>query len=202
MSGWITAEEINTVYSVLNVECKRGIRTKINNRVIFALLLCGLRREEVTLVKMEDVFPEGDRPIIRLKKEYVKGKASKGRKRDVPIYWDVRSTTYIINYYKMRIEEEDAQPNDPFVLNRLGKAYSLSGINRQYSSCISCLPDSRQAVLSPHSNRHSFCSHALAVGHSPASVRDAAGHSSIAITDIYAHSVENRDLPSLYGENG
>jgi site-specific recombinase XerD len=74
-----------------------------------------------------------------------------------------------------------------------GKPLIVRNAQARFKAAIKCLGKERQAVLSIHAGRHSFCSHALAGGKSLAEVRDAAGHSNISTTSIYLHVVRDDD---------
>ena len=77
-----------------------------------------------------------------------------------------------------------------------GKPLTRQNVRKRSIAACSVLGKERQAELTIHHGRHSFCSHALAGGRTLPEVRDAAGHANIATTSVYAHvPVDDDDGP-------
>ena len=92
---------------------------------------------------------------------------------------------------------DGARGNDPFVCsvqaNRHGLPLQRAALRRRFLSACKVLGLSRLRTLTIHHGRHTFISHALFGGRSPAEVRDAAGHSSLLTTSVYLHVAVDDD---------
>jgi site-specific recombinase XerC len=87
--------------------------------------------------------------------------------------------------------------------SKIGKALSVRNAQARWKAAIKVLGQERQAGISIHCGRHSFCSHALAGGRSLTEVRDAAGHANVSTTSIYLHAVcdDNDAIGNLFEFN-
>lgn len=195
----MTRTEIRHVLADL----KRKARSKNTreNLVIFRLATCcGLRVSEIVGLAMANVRVLGDRPHIYVPRVIAK----RGKPRRVPLWWDA-GTLANLAAWKQQRESMGAGPSHPFVCSlaagshaqtgkpSFGKPLSVRNAQARFKHSIKCLGRERVAVLSIHSGRHSFCSHALAGGRSIAEVRDAAGHANISTTSIYLHAIGEDD---------
>jgi len=187
----LTRSEIAAV--VADLKRKRRSPNTRQNLVIFRLATCaGLRVSEIVGLNMSNLKLGSSRPYIE-----VPGAIAKRKKpRRVPLWWD-RVTLLDLQAWKAERQAQGAGPNDSFVCSQAkgtrGKRLSARNAQARFKKCIKPLGPERVAVLSIHSGRHSFCSHALAGGRTLAEVRDAAGHSNVSTTSVYLHVVHDDD---------
>jgi len=191
-------EEILQVINFLKLRSGKSLTWK-TNRIIFRLACCcGLRRIEISGLNIGDVCVSGPRPAIRLRKAITK----RGKARIVPLWWD-KGTLEDLAWWIEHRRSQGARDHDPFVCvhvaGLLGKRMARDLIAKRWRTAISVLPKERVKQLHIHCGRHTYCSHALAVGRTLSEVRDAAGHASVITTDIYLHALNrNRDLPDVF----
>ena len=198
----LTREEIQSVLRDLHRRAKGSINSW-QNLVVFRLsCCCGLRAMEICGLDVADVLVSGPRPCIRVRKAVTKGQAAKKRGRIVPLWWDRGTLEDLAEWREARIMEagEDA----PFLCTR---SYAARGNRlippmaaKRWRTAIRRLGPERKKQISIHCGRHSFCSHALAMGRSLVEVKDAAGHRNIATTSIYLHYIGREDVPDLFGD--
>lgn len=185
----LTRSEIAEVIRDLKRRGKRSINSR-QNLVIFRLATCcGLRVSEICGLTMANVVTGSKRPHIYVPKEIAK----RNKARKVPLWWDAATLAELENWKRERASQ-GAKAGSPLVCaQQAGLAVPLVVRNAQhrFKVAIRCLGQDRVAMLSIHSGRHSFCSHALAGGRSIAEVRDAAGHANISTTSIYLHSIHD-----------
>jgi integrase len=151
---------------------------------------------------MRDVNVFGPRPYIQVRKDNTKGEEHKRKARRVPLHWDRGTLEAIASWYSQRIGE-GALPCDPFVVKRRagqnGERMKVQAVSRRWFTALKPLGPGRIEQLTIHSGRHSFISHALAIGRSLVEVKNAAGHANIATTSIYLHLIEREGIPDVFG---
>jgi len=185
----LTRSEIVAVVADLKRK-RRSVNTR-QNLIIFRLATCcGLRVSEIVGLNTANLKVGSGRPYLEIPARIAKRK----KPRRVPLWWDAGTLTDL-QLWKSERAGQGAGPNDPFVCSQAkgtrGKRLSARNAQARYKKCVKPLGPERLAVLSVHSGRHSFCSHALAGGRTLAEVRDAAGHSNISTTSIYLHVVHD-----------
>lgn len=156
--------------------------SKIDNlrdRVMVELFYAtGMRREELTTVKYSDInFLTGEIVVI--------GKGNK--ERIIPVYPKALS---------MVAELFNEHNSDWLFPSRRVKGEHIS--NRQVNEIIKKWVDEAGLggkKITPHSFRHSFCSHLFANGADIKVIRDMAGHASTSTTDLYTKidTIRNRN---------
>lgn len=182
----LTRSEITAVLDDLRRK-RRSVNTR-QNRVIFRLATCcGLRVSEVVGLKLANVKVGSKRPHV----EVPAAIAKRRKARKVPLWWDA-GTLADLEAWKAERIGQGAKPGDPFVCSlsagTWGKPLSVRNTQARFKVSLKVLGAERQADLSIHAGRHSFCSHMLAAGRTLAEVRDAAGHANISTTSIYLHA--------------
>ena len=195
----LTRSEIVEVLADLKQKGRRSVNQR-QNLIIFRLAACcGLRVSEIVGLSLANVKVTSKRPHV-----YVPASIAKRRKpRRVPLWWDAGTLADLEAWKNERIGME-AKPGDPFVCSLSTGSHHLTGKtfgkplarrNAQYrfQRGIKFLGQERVEMLSIHSGRHSFCSHALAGGRTLPEVRDAAGHSNVSTTSVYLHIVHDDD---------
>jgi integrase len=140
------------------------------------------------------------RPYIYVPKRIAKRK----RTRRVPLWWDA-GTLNDVTAWKDERTAQDAGPNDPFIASQskpsFGRPLDRQRILDKFRVACRCLGKERLSEITTHTGRHSFASHALAVGRTLPEVQTALGHSSVAITSLYLHVAVEDDgkIGSLFG---
>ncbi|XMB73124.1 tyrosine-type recombinase/integrase [Mycoplasmatota bacterium WC30] len=158
------------------------------NKAIFELLYgCGLRAQELTNIKLQDI-DYVNRTIL------VHGKGSKDR--IVPVH---ETAVMTINQYVMAARPEFAlrnvESNDYVFLNFKGGKISNRGINLVLDKELE--HQSSTLNISPHSFRHSFATHLINNGVDLRVVQELLGHVSLSTTQIYT-KVSKEKLKSEY----
>jgi site-specific recombinase XerC len=147
---------------------------------------------EIVGLTMANMKLAGSRPYIHVPAAIAK----RHKARKIPLWWDA-GTLATIEAWKAERAAQGATGESPFLCHHhkglQGRPLSVRTAQARFKTCIKLLGKERQQLLSIHSGRHSFCSHAIAGGRSLAEVRDAAGHSNISTTSIYLHAVHDDD---------
>jgi len=169
----LTVNEIDSVFSLPDVEGKFGLRDRTMLEVFYA---CGLRVSELINLKISDLFlSEG---AIR-----VFGKGSK--ERIVPIGGS--AIHWLDEYFsKSRVLLEKKSKSENYVfLNTRGTKFSRMGIWKMISRYVK-----NAGILKsvhPHTFRHSFATHLVEGGADLRAVQEMLGHADISTTQIYTH---------------
>jgi integrase/recombinase XerD len=180
---------------------RRSVNTR-QNAIIFRLACCqGLRVAEIVGLRLTDVKCDlGAKPHLNLPKAITKRRKA----RKVPLWWDSATLAALSEWKRERIRQ-GAGLGDPFVCSQSkrtkGKPLARRNAQNRWKAAIKVLGKERQATLSIHCGRHSYCSHALNGGRSLAEVRDSAGHSNISTTNVYLHVGNDDDgkVGNLFG---
>jgi integrase len=208
----LTMNEIVIVLADLRRKAKRAPNTLLNLIIFRLSCCCGLRRSEICGIDVGDFILNGDRPVLRVRKEISKGRHNvtltnpegkdRRRGRRVPLWWDAGTLADLRAWREIR-RECGAENDDPFVVSRLAKADSKRMLHNtaatRWRTAIRILGPERVEQLSIHCGRHSFVSHSLHAGRTLTEVRDAVGHASINMTSRYAHLIESDNVPDTFG---
>lgn len=191
----LTAAEVAAVIADLRRRMKRFPTMNATRLIVFELATCaGLRASEIAGLKLRDVRLDVRRPYIFIPGEISKGSAvGRGHDRTVPATWTPWLVEDLAGHVRRR-QAMGAGPADPLLVSlRRGKGdRPLDRFQVRDYFIGACRNHALGASkVTTHTGRHTFVSHALATGHSPASVRAAAGHSSLAVTSLYAHAVDD-----------
>jgi len=188
----LSRTEIGTVLAELTRKAKRSENTAANKVVFRLATCCGLRVSELCGLKLANVHVGIPRPYLAIPKAIAKG----GIARRVPLWWDA-DTLADLTAWKARRQADGGKPGDFFVcaVSKAARGRRLDRRNARARFIAACgiLGEDRQAELTIHHGRHSFCSHALAGGRTLAEVRDAAGHANVATTSVYTHIAVDDD---------
>ena len=207
MPDILTIEEFNAITKHLKEKIahnghdltRRSMWTQL---AIFRLgACCGIRPQEMPLLRIKDICLEGDYPCVLVRKEVAKTR----KERRVPLWWDV-DTFIDLGKIKARWEKEGLTEDDIFLRSQHGlpqKRYYKTWTGLMWKLFCSCqnrflggglgkdkqhAPSCRVTrIKRPYVGRHTFASMALAAGKTIAEVRDAMGHSNIQTTSIYLH---------------
>lgn len=169
----LTVEEIDSLLGALDMSDPAGIR---NRAMLETLYGSGLRVSELVSLPVSALYL--DEEFIR-----VMGKGSK--ERLVPLgSSSIGFIRQYLEYVRPSIPVQKGQ-EDILFLNRRGK-----GLSRVYVFTLIkdlCAKAGIQAVVSPHTFRHSFATHLVEGGADLRAVQEMLGHASITTTEIYTH---------------
>lgn len=197
----LTRNELATVLGELRRK-RRSVNTRQNSVIVRLSACVGLRVSEIVGLSLADVKTADERPHVPVPAAIAK----RNRARKVPLWWDA-ATLAELSAWKAERLAQGAAPCDPFVCSQAkgtrGKALSVRNAQARWKASLKILGAERQAGLSIHCGRHTFCSLALAGGKNLVQVRDAAGHANISTTSIYLHAVdEGEDAGDVFAFAG
>lgn len=166
---------------LINTAGEKGHFACRNRALIELIYSSGLRRSEVTGLKIADIdFFNG---VVK-----VLGKGNK--ERFVPV--TDAALEALRTYLASR---PHPQPTDPLFLNKNGTALTGDGLAYIFKNLAISSGIARR--VSPHSLRHSFATHLLNNGCDLRSLQEMLGHKSLLATQIYTH-VSLDKLKSVY----
>jgi site-specific recombinase XerD len=199
----LSPEEVTRVFESVEIpEDKTSVSYLLAMRDLIVLELLattGMRRAELTPIKVGDIKPYTGKYIVN-----ITGKGNKTRvmviankvKKHIDDYITARGLTYedinaplITNHTNNR--ENNLQINDMTIYRIVKKYADKAGIG---------VDD-----IAPHNFRHTYCTQAIDMGFDIYSVQDSMGHASVATTRRYEHLYRTvTDSPSdklskLYG---
>ena len=177
---FLTPQETNRLIETAAGAGSYGAR----NRALMELLYsCGLRRSELTGLKIADVdFFNG---VVK-----VLGKGNK--ERFIPVTQTALQA--LRDYLATR---KNPRVSDPLFLNKNGTA--LTGDGLAYLVKNWSIKSNIARKVSPHSLRHSFATHLLNNGCDLRSLQEMLGHKSLLATQVYTH-VSLDKLKSVYDQ--
>jgi len=195
---FLTADEIKRVVGTLRSKRAASARWQL---ILFRLsCCCGLRRSEISQLRIGDITIDGPRPGINVRAETTKGRNGVRRSRYVPLWWDQGTLADIAAWVRERGPEEFVVAST--ARGSYGNPVHPATLAKRWRSAIKCLGPSRVKQVSIHKGRHSFITHSLTVGRSLAEVMSAAGHSSIGSTDVYTHFLNRDNVPDVFAMEG
>ncbi len=169
----LTVEEIDRLLGVIDLSEPAGIR---NRAMLETLYGSGLRVSELVALPISALYLDDE--FVR-----VFGKGSK--ERLVPL--GSSSIKYIRQYLEFVRPHQTIQKGeeDMLFLNQKGKRLSRVFVFTLIKDL--CTKAGIQAVISPHTFRHSFATHLVEGGADLKAVQEMLGHASITTTEIYTH---------------
>ncbi|MDR1511813.1 MAG: site-specific tyrosine recombinase XerD [Endomicrobium sp.] len=172
----LTSDEVTFLLNSINFNDEMHIRNKAMLELMYAT---GLRVSELVNLKFSDMNLENC--FLR-----ILGKGSK--ERLIPFGQKAKE---FINIY-LRKRKPALTTGDNIFISRLGKKISRVEFWRQLKSIAKNIGIDKN--ITPHTLRHSFASHLLAMGAEIRFVQEMLGHSSITTTQIYTHLERGRIL--------
>lgn len=174
----LSIDEVQRLLSAPDISTKLGQR---DLAILHLLYASGLRVSELIHVKATDI--DFERGIIRV---FGKGK----KERLIPVHSLALSilTDYLQNTRGQFIK--NSETDDELFLNRSGKKLTRQGIwklIKRYAQLAGI-----QAIISPHTLRHSFATHLLEGGADLRTVQILLGHSDLAATELYTHICQGK----------
>lgn len=171
----LTRAEMDALLAAPDLSCKLGFRDRAMLELLYA---SGLRVSELCGLRVLDFDAQTN--LVR-----VFGKGSK--ERLVPVHG---AAAGILSDYLRHWRPLFAPKAPALFLNRSGKGLSRVAVWKlvqRYAASAGI-----QAVISPHTFRHSFATHLLEGGADLRSVQMLLGHADITATEIYTHIRQER----------
>lgn len=183
---YCTQEEIKAMFKATNYSHELSRFRGRHKALLVCLYSCGMRRNEVVNLQLNDILYDKERIFVRKGKNY--------KERFVPI-----------NHYNLRILEDyvfDARME----FKKASESEYVFVSRRSPRICGACLEWSLKQIvkatnkevlqnknITPHMLRHSIATHFLEAGMRIEDIQQFLGHSSLESTQIYTHLV-NRSL--------
>ena len=165
----LSVEEIDTLFSVIDVSTPLGVRDRSLFEMIYS---CGLRISEASNLLLSNVH--FDENII-----LVNGKGNK--ERIIPFGRDAE--IWLKKWLEVRPTFVKNRQTPTVYVNYKGEILSRKGIWKRFQE-IEALSGVESKI---HTLRHSFATHLLAGGADLRTVQELLGHSNLATTQIYTH---------------
>lgn len=176
---FLTDEEIQ---AILKQPDRRTIQGKRDYAILLTMLTTGLRKAELCSLKVSDIKPYRNGFVIEIIGKYKRHRRLSLRKdiiEAIQVYWDA------------------LKGEDDHVFHTLGKhgPYERKPLTPR---AVDCLVEKvvRKACLkkrvTPHSLRHTACTHLLYSGADVLTAQKFMGHSSPRTTEVYLHQQEER----------
>ncbi len=168
----VSEAEVNQVLKLLHG--KNDFESLRNLLIIELLYSSGIRREELILLKDED---------ISFSNKTIKVTGKRKKQRIIPLLFSVEQR--MKDYMKVRNKEVELKTHHLFVTISGKKIYP----NLVYRVVTYYLDKfSSKEKISPHILRHSFATHLLSNGADLNAVKELLGHASLSSTQIYTHN--------------
>ena len=209
--------EIYEVKRLLNA-CKfnshdihKNMIDRRNRAIIQVLLITGMRREELTRLKVKDYYFRNKKHLLR-----IVGKRNKERFAVIPknVYRDLK---LYLSYRGIDILNKDkygefyiftSHTNRDEEKRRKDKKYNVGISNMTVNNVVANIAHKAgfpKGRVTPHILRHTFCTESLRTSASIVDVADLMGHDSIATTRRYDHinrTIEHSTSDELAKEFG
>ena len=166
----------------------------LHKMILSSLLILGLRRSELTNIKIKDIFETRGHFVLQ-----ILGKGSK--LREIPLNETILD---LINTYKIKYTEKSGKTleSNDFLLQSQASRKNTKAITPSSIYQIVVRYAKKAGIkkeVSPHSCRATVLSHLLECGESPRNVADFAGHSDINTTiSLYDKKRDNFENSSAY----
>jgi integrase/recombinase XerD len=170
----LTVQEVEKILSLPDVESVIGIRDRA---IIEVLYSTGMRREELSRLKLYDIQPAKGTLIIR------QGKGKKDRV--LPI--GARALAWVEKYIQESRPVLAVQPDHGFLF--VAKRYGTSMSPKMMGSVVKAYVDSAKLKKtgSCHLFRHAMATHLLEAGADMKFIQQMLGHRQAASTEVYAN---------------
>lgn len=209
--------EIYEVKRLLNA-CKfnshdvhKNMVDRRNRAIIQVLLITGMRREELTRLKVKDYYYREKKHLLR-----IVGKRNKERFAVIPtsVYRDLK---LYLKYRGIDILDKDkygdfyiftSHTNSDEDFRRKNKNYNVGISNMTVNNVVANIAKKAgfpKGRVTPHILRHTFCTESLRTNASIVDVADLMGHENIATTRRYDHinrTIEHSTSDELAQEFG
>ena len=173
----LTDDEISRLLCCFDTSDVLQLRNKC---FVLLMLDCGLRRSELTRLKVSDV---------NLKDNFLLVNGKGNKQRFVPM--GATTARFLKDYDDLVKDKRSGKSSAPFLLDRFGNGIDNNVIKMVFQDL---KEQSGIQRLHPHLLRHTFATLYLVDGGDLEMLRCILGHSSISITQIYLHLSNNYKL--------
>ncbi len=183
--SWLTIEEVRYLLRGARASAKTPPAAARNAAILALLAMCGLRRDEITRLKWNDLQKQGPHRVLA-----VHGKGAKRRQiKLAPVVAETIET--------WRGYHPDSDNGGAFVFTRILKsgAVTMQSITDKAVRLIvqSAANTAGMPHIAPHDLRRSFARGAYEAGASFELIRQSLGHSNLATTERYVNSALELD---------
>ncbi len=181
----LSPEEVKDLFSATNYshELKR-FRAR-QKAMLVCLYSCGMRRNEVVNLEIQDILFDKERIYVRKGKNY--------KERFIPI--NLYNLQILEDYvYDARMEFKKSSESNYVFISRRSTKISGATLENDLKRIIKATEDARliEKNITPHTLRHSIATHFLAAGMKIEDIQQFLGHSSLESTQIYTHILNHK----------
>lgn len=182
---WLTIDEVKSLLRGSRIAAKNPASASRNSAVVALLVVCGLRRDEITHLHWSDLQKQGKNRILA-----VHGKGSK--LRQIKLTPSVAETIESWRNYHPSGDEDSA-----LMFTRIYKGGRVTSLSITDKAVWLMVREASDAAglgkVAPHDLRRSFARGAYEAGASFELIRQSLGHSNIATTERYVNSALELD---------
>lgn len=172
--AFLRMKEAEELLDQSHLYSENPFRNALDSCILAMLYLCGMRREEVLHLRVNNVY-------LASREIHVIGKGKK--QRIVPMVDELQHL--IREYLSLRSGVTTEKDADYFFINEKGVKLYPNYIYRLAKTSINRIATSEKS--SPHVLRHTFASHLSQNGADLNAIKSLLGHSSLSSTQIYTH---------------
>jgi site-specific recombinase XerD len=182
---WLTVDEVKQLLRMTRTSAHTPAAAARNSAMVSLLVICGLRRDEITHISWGDLQRQGNNRIIG-----VHGKGSKLRQ--------IKLTASVANAIEAwRPYHPDSDSDSSIMFTRIFKNGRVTTLPITDKTVFDVVRDAAIAAglgrIAPHDLRRSFARGAFEAGASFELIRQSLGHSNIATTERYVNSALELD---------
>lgn len=179
-------QEVKELFKATELSHEQQKLRQRDKAILVCFYSCGLRRNEVVYLNINDVLFDKERLFVRQGKNY--------KERFVPI--NKHSSRILEEYiYDYRPEFRNSKENDALFLNYRGTRLQGMSFANRLKDIIAATGNKnlQHRNITLHSLRHSIATHLLEQGADLSHIQQFLGHSSLESTQIYTHFLETKD---------
>jgi integrase/recombinase XerD len=191
-----TLQEIKALFKAINYSHAEEKLQQRDKALLVCFYSCGLRRNEVVHLNINDILFDKERLFVRQGKNY--------KERFVPI--NKHSSKILESYiYDFRIQFKNHNETEALFLNYRGTRLQGMSFANRLKAIIKATDNKnlQQRNITLHSLRHSIATHLLEQGADIEHISKFLGHNSLESTQIYTHVKmieENEYVQELFRE--
>ena len=179
----LNLQEIKQLFEATNYSHEEEKLQQRDKAMLVCFYSCGLRRNEVVHLNINDILFDKERLFVRQGKNY--------KERFVPL--NKHSLDILELYiYDYRLEFKNHKANEALFLNYRGTRLQGMSFANRLRAIIKATnnKDLQERNITLHSLRHSIATHLLEQGADIEQISKFLGHSSLESTQIYTHFLE------------
>ena len=179
----LNQQEIKQLFEATNYSHKKEETQQRDKAILVCFYSCGLRRNEVVHLNINDVLFDKERLFVSQGKNY--------KERFVPI--NKHSSRILEEYmYDYRPEFRNSKESEALFLNNRGTRLQGISFANRLRAIIEATENKelQQRNITLHSLRHSIATHLLEQGADIEHISKFLGHNSLESTQIYTHFLE------------